>query len=303
MISVCINTKNRANQLIQCLRSILRNDFSDFEIIVVDQSNQENTVQITRFINSIYQIKYFFNTKKGVSSSKNLALDKTLGEIISFTDDDCLVDKEWLKNIYKTFQKKKEIVGVFGKVLPYKPQLHKGQICPCIYFKKKENIISKPCFHGQDIGFGNNMAFKRQVFNEVGGFKEWLGIESIGKAAEDAEFALRLLTKNYKLLYSPKIKVYHNRWLTKDEFRRQSLSYSCGEIACYGYFAFQGKKFGQEVIAESFLKSQTKLINSFQLILSIRKTGFTSLYFSLIEFIFKLWGLIIAWFYSKREPL
>ena len=297
-ISVIVSTRNRPDKINDCLKSILANSFSDFEVVVVDQSDDYRTKEVIQEILSPL-IRYFRMKEKGLSKGRNLGIKRAGGKIIAFIDDDCLVNKDWLKSIYKSFPKNKDIAGVFGKVLPYKPHLHKGQICPCVFLKYKEKIITKPTLHWKNIGFGNNMAFKRGIFEKVGNFKEWLGVGSVGLSAEDAEFVLRLLLNHYKILYKPEIKVYHNRWLTKREHRRQRLSYSCGEVACYGYFAFQGNKLGEKIIKNNFLNSWGKLKFSFKSLLFFKKDSLRLLCCTLQEFYFRLRGLVVAfWFHS-----
>jgi hypothetical protein len=130
-----------------------------------------------------------------------------------------------------------------------------------------------------------------------------LGSGSIALAAVDAEFTLRTLLKNYKILYSSKVKVCHNRWLTKEENRKQGLSYSCGETACYGYFALQGKKFAKKIVVKNFKDSYKNFKKSLELIFAFKKYGIEFFFHSLQELIFRLRGLIVALYFSKKDPL
>jgi len=304
MLSITISTYNRQYLLKNSLQSFKNSSFNNYEIIVIDQSQNNLSQFITKSLNfNSINIRYFKIKRRNLSYARSLGVKLSKGNIVAFTDDDCIVSKNWLKNIVQTFKKNQDIVGVFGKVLPYKPQLKKGKICPCTFLNNQKRIISKPCLHSKNIGFGNNMAFRREIFEKVGRFKEWLGPGSIGSNAEDAEFALRILSKGYKILYNPKIKAYHNRWLTKEEFRKQQLSYACGEVACYGFFAFQGKKFAKRVMVNNFKDSYEKFRKSLELIFSLKKYGLLLFIHTLEEFYFRLRGLMISFYFSKREPL
>lgn len=300
MISVLISTRNRSQKVFACLNSIFKNSYKNFEVILIDQSTNDQTEKIALELLT-KKFKYIKMRAKGKARALNLALKKHSGETLAFTDDDCLVDKYWLKNIYKSFQENKDIVGIFGKVLPDKPHLHKGKICPCAFSKKKKKVITKPCLHWKNIGYGNNMAFRREVFDKLGGFKEWLGSGSVSLAAVDAEFALRVLLKGDKLLYNPKVKVYHNRWLAKEEFWRQCLFYSCGEVACYGYFAFNGLELGKRVVKDNFIDSYKKLKWGIKSLILFRKRGLWIIRDALIELYFRLRGLLVAFWYSKKR--
>jgi len=302
MLSVIIATRDRTKLINNCLNSILSNTFTTYEILIIDQSKVDD---LPKKINSPIpkRVKYFRLKDVGKSKSLNFGLQKSRGEIIVFIDDDCIVDKDWLENINQSFQKNKNIVGIFGKVLPYNSQSNKEKICPCIFLKKERKIITKPCLHWKHIGFGNNMVFKRMIFDKLGSFKEWLGAGSIAKSTEDAEFALRCLIKGYRLFYDPKIIVYHNRWLTKEQYHKQSLSYSCGEVACYGYFCFQGLKLGKQVVVNNFKDSYWKFRKAIKSLLFFKKKGVELLLNCLEELFYRLRGFALAWYFSKKEPI
>jgi len=300
MISVIISTRNRPWLIVKSLGSILANSWSDFQIVVVDQSDNPTTRKLIKKIVH-KRIFYFQMNQRGKPKGLNFGLEKARGDIFAFTDDDCLVKKDWLKNIYQSFQKNKDVVGVFGRVLPYRPEKHKGKVCPCTFLNQKEKIIKKPCLHWKQIGFGNNMAFKREIFKKAGYFKKWLGLGPTGPAGEDAEFALRLLLKGYRLLYNPKIVVYHNRWLTRQEYQKQCLSYSCGEVACYGYFAFQGKKFAQKVVLNNFKDSYWDLRSALKSFLLAKKGSWKIFYQSLEKLFSRFHGLLIGLYFSMFQ--
>jgi len=302
LISIIISTRNRHNDILNCLNSILANNYKEFEIIVIDQGDTDKTERIIKKINNPL-IKYWRHGVKGLSKGRNFGIKSSSGEIIAFTDDDCLVDKNWLRDILFSFHKNKNIVGVFGKVLPYRQYLNKSKICPCIFLNNKKRIIDDPDLHWENIGFGNNMAFKRKIFNNLGGFSEWLGLGSIGNSAEDAEFALRALSKNYKILYNPKIKVWHNRWVKGRELKKQKLSYLCGEMACYGYFAFQGKKFAQKIIINNLENRYRESRKAIKYLIFFRKKSLSPFVFKIKEICFCLRGLLIGFYFAKKEPL
>ena len=301
-LSIIICTYKRVKKLEKCLQSILHQKIKYIEILVIDQNEGNQLKAIIKKINNPL-VRYFHIKKHGLSFARNYGINLAKGKILAFTDDDCIVDKNLLKNIYLSFQKNKQIIGIFGKVFPYRSELNKGKTCPCTFSNNKKRLITKPFLHSKYIGFGNNMAFRRKIFIKIGGFKEWLGVGSIGKSAEDAEFVLRVLLKGYKVLYNPKVKVYHNRWLTKEQFRKQCLSYSCGEVACYGYFCFQGLKLGKQVVVNNFKDSYWKFRKAIKSILFLRKGAVKLLFNSLEELFYRVRGLVVGAYFSKKEPI
>ena len=302
MISVIICTYNRSEKLAECLKSILTSNYYGYEIIIIDQSNNyESKRAIDKLI--FYKIRYYKMEEMGLSNARNFGLQKAKGSIIAFTDDDCVIDKKWIENIYKTFQKYKNISAVFGQVIPYEKKSHKNEICPCTIMIPKQHLIQKPCFHTDNFGFGNNMAFKKNVFENNGVFKKWLGPGSMGLNGEDAEFPLRLLINENKILYNPSAIIYHNRWLNQKEYNKQFLSYSCGEIACYGYFATQGYPFAKKVIIKNFRNSYFEIKSSMVNLIKLKKSNIKDILYYILLLAFKIRGLLIAVYFSKADPL
>jgi glycosyltransferase involved in cell wall biosynthesis len=272
-------------------------------LLIIDQSTNNKTKKTIKKYQNRLTIIYHRLKKKGISLARNFAIKKAKGEIIAFTDDDCIADKNWLKQINQSFKKYKNINLIFGQTLPFRPEKNKGLICPSIFTKKTIKIIQQPCVHYKNIGFGNNMAFRKKIFNQIGVFKTWLGIGSIGKSADDAELAIRALIKGNKILYKPDIKIYHNRWLTIKQYKNLELTYNCGEMACYGYFAFQKYNFANKLVKDNLMHF---LRNCQQTVISVfkfKKNSFVNFRDLTKEFIFKLKGIIIAFYFYQFDPL
>lgn len=302
MISVVVSTINRPNKIARCLNSILDSTYTNFEIIVVDQSNDSKTKKIIEKLRTkkiyYYQIRY-----RGLSRARNFGIRKARGNIIAFTDDDCISHTSWLETITEAFQSNKDAVGVFGKTLPYHPERHMGQQCPSLFSYPEEKLILAPVLHWKFIGLGNNMAFDRKVFTFVGGFKEWLGHGSIGMSADDGEFSLRLLTKGYNLFYTPKAKIFHNRWLSQEQAIKLYQAYACGEMACYGYFLFQGYQFSKSIIYDNISNLTHEAEGVIKSLLSFDKMAFNKFLRFLSGFYAKMRGLLVGLYYSRFDPL
>lgn len=302
MISVVVSTINRPKKIAGCLSSILDSTYTNFEIIVVDQSNNSKTKNVIKKL-STKKICYHRIKHRGLSRARNFGIQKARGNTIAFTDDDCIVHKSWLETIRKAFQSNKDAVGVFGKTLPYLPKRHMGQQCPSLFFYPIERLIHEPVLHWKFIGLGNNMAFNRRVFSSVGGFKEWLGHGSVGMSADDGEIALRILTKGYKLFYTPKAKIFHNRWLNQEQIVKLYQAYSCGEMACYGYFFFHGYQFSKSIIRENIFNLTHEAKGAIGSLLSFDKMTLNKFYRLLSGSYAKIRGLLVGLYYSRFDPL
>jgi glycosyltransferase involved in cell wall biosynthesis len=90
MVSVVIPTYNRSKFLPAAIESVLAQDFRDFELVVVDDGSDDNTIDIVRCYGD--KIKYIYQDNQGVSAARNRGMCAAIGDIIAFLDS----DDEWL---------------------------------------------------------------------------------------------------------------------------------------------------------------------------------------------------------------
>jgi len=101
-VSVIIPIYNREKKLGICLKSVLNQTYKDYEIIVVDNNSTDNTKQVIKeFQKKNKKIKYLFETKKGIGAARNTGEKNAKGKIILMTDSDCIVPKNWIKEMIK----------------------------------------------------------------------------------------------------------------------------------------------------------------------------------------------------------
>jgi len=239
------------------------------------------------------------------SRALNIGIQKAQGDILAFTDDDCIVNNDWLSKIENAFNTNPNIAMLFGKSLPYKKTNHKNLVCPSVFTDDSDHIISQPVFHATSIGLGNNMAIKKSSSKKNLFFSTWLGPGSIAHAAEDAEIALRFLINKKKIKYDAKVLVFHNRWLNPTENFNQFLKYLCGETACYGYYFFQGYSFAKPIIKNNFKDSFQKFKFVLKKILSFKNNQLNSVSArsTLLELFFRIKGLTIGLGHAIRNKL
>jgi len=119
-ISVIIVTLNRASMLEGALFSLVQQTRLPEEVIVVDNNSSDNTGEIVANFKGRLNIKYILETKKGIPISRNTGVENASGDIIVFTDDDCVVDKEWLHYLVLPFLRDPSIGMVGGEILPWR---------------------------------------------------------------------------------------------------------------------------------------------------------------------------------------
>ncbi len=215
-LSVLVCTRNRAVKLKRAVESVLANSFRDFELIVVDQSTDRATEEGLSQIDDA-RIRYIPTPTVGVAISRNIAIRASQADTVVFTDDDCVCDEKWLADIVSEYAADPAAMGIYGRVIPFGPQ-QPGMICPCINESTERQVLIGPAIPHLALGGGNNMSFKKTVFQKVGLFRESLGPGTRIGHAEDTEFSYRVLWNRCRIIYTPIPTVQHDKWLNRAEF-------------------------------------------------------------------------------------
>lgn len=215
MISVIITTYNRFESLKNCIDSIYNQTIDDekVEIIVIDDGSTDDTPSITK---KYKKVRYFRNNRKGHGAGCNLGIKKAKGEIIAFIDDDCIADKDWLKNILLTFNKHKEVSGIGGAIInPYDSKIAWANY-----------ILNFSCFfHFGKIRKVNYIASCNSTYRrrDVKNFSYAEKLEYMGY--DETYFLYQLKKAGKKILFNPGIKVIHfeKRGSIKELLKKQQV--------------------------------------------------------------------------------
>ena len=203
-ISVIVPTYNRKGLLEKCLTSLFRQSYrGKHEIIVVDDGSSDGTKNLVKKLQKRHKnLRYFYQKNKGPAAARNLGIRKSRGKIVAFTDDDCVVNKDWLKNIATSFKQFPKVVAVGGSILnPYKSKI--GWADYILNFSswyplgKKRSVRDIP---------SANIAYKKDVIQNML-FPEG----HIGLVYEDSIFNYNLTRAGKTLLFNRNIKVSHYR--------------------------------------------------------------------------------------------
>jgi glucosyl-dolichyl phosphate glucuronosyltransferase len=213
-LSVVIATYNRAQLLEETLRSLLGADFSDIkhEVIVVDNNSTDGTSDLVAlFAKQHATLRGIREPNQGLSHARNAGIAAATGEVIAFLDDDVEVDSSWPKAILESFRVS-GVTCVTGKVLAYGEAAPPAWLPPRLHFLVSLADLGDAVrpLHGREKPLGCNMAFRRTVFETVGGFDT-----SLGRSAhtllggEEVMLFYRMKAAGGVALYSPKALVHH----------------------------------------------------------------------------------------------
>src|SRR5262249_36924546 len=99
-VSVIICTRTRPDLFGNAVASVLANDFRGFDVLVVDQSTDGRTGDIVRGLAADHpKLRYLHTNRAGLSRAYNIGIRETTGDILAFTDDDCIAPAEWVTSV------------------------------------------------------------------------------------------------------------------------------------------------------------------------------------------------------------
>ena len=206
-VSIIICTANRAELLRRCLESLRQVAFPadrSFELVVVDNASRDDTKAVCEaFVaGAPLPTRYVFEPKRGKSHALNSGIAAATGDILYFTDDDCVFVERFAADLRREFADP-ALDGIGGRVELYDPT--DLPITTRLYDERIAFTDAAWLFY---LIPGCNMAFRRRVFERIGGFDPLLG-PGTPRVAEDSDFLYRALQAGCRMVYTPGLLIYH----------------------------------------------------------------------------------------------
>lgn len=201
---VVIITRNRPVQIKQCLNSLINQILKPDELIIIDSSATNDTRTVVLAFKKKVQFKIVYEKIPhiSISYSRNMGLKKAKSEIIVFTDDDCQVPNNWIKEIVKSHKQFKKACIIGGKVINHNKKNYWAVISSNLlaaYLKFPGKI------HEEIHLTANNLSMKKEIIK-----KTKLDFDEYLLGIEDVDFCIRAEKLNLKVLYNPQIIVSHD---------------------------------------------------------------------------------------------
>lgn len=165
MISIIITAYNAEKTIERCLNSILENDYSDYEIILVNDGSKDNTEKVVELFASD-KIKYFSKKNTGVADSRNYALDKAKGDYITFVDSDDYVSNNYFKGLEKYLSEGIEIIKRKAVIIDEKNNLKTKIQGPAFEEMSGEEAFNTLCFKDIYLDTLWSYTIKRSLFED-----------------------------------------------------------------------------------------------------------------------------------------
>ncbi len=260
-VTIIVPVYNAEKTLKECINSILDIDYpkEKLELIFVNNSSTDRT----EFILNEYKdkIKILYEKKRGPAAARNKGLLNASGKIIAFTDSDCVVEREWLKNIIQPL--KDEQIGIVGgKILAKRPCNEIERFGESIHDHHTAiNVFNPPYV------ITMNWASRLSVLKEVNYFNEDF------VRCEDVDLSQRIYMAGYKIVYAPEAIVYHRNEKTLTGLFREGYLHGLHSIQFIKHYSDFLLQTGHRRIN---LNSYKKIISDFKNFIT-RKNGIDSL--------------------------
>lgn len=230
LITVIVCTAGRRPSLLRLLDSLARLDDEAFEVLIVDNGRDARVAHALRDRPGIRTVR---EPRRGLDRARNRGIVAARGAIIAFIDDDCEADPGWLTAIRGGFADPRTSC-VTGRVVAANVSL-----APQRWFEERFSFDRGPRplrfrldhveewfpVHPSHLGSGCNMAFRRDVFDRIGGFDPALDMGTAVEGGGDLDLFARLIDAGETATYVPSAMVHHHHRSRRRSLVRQFVGY------------------------------------------------------------------------------
>jgi glycosyltransferase involved in cell wall biosynthesis len=217
-VSVVVPVRNGAAYIGDCIASLLRTDYpaERRELLIVDNASRDGTARsIKRF-----PVQYLWEGRRGPAAARNRGVTASRGEIVAFTDADCVVTTGWLRDLVRGFDDD-AVAGVAGAIMSYPPETPAQR-----YMARRKHCWQAPAVHSRSLPYAAtaNAAFRRTTFDQIGLFDPRF------TRAQDKDFGRRFFDAGLQLRYRPSAVVLHRHRATVAGLFTQYAGWGYGAV-------------------------------------------------------------------------
>ncbi|MEM6704660.1 MAG: glycosyltransferase [Acidobacteriota bacterium] len=223
LFSVVVPTYGRPEQLVACVRSLARLDYSrrSFEIVIVDDGSPESPEEAVRSVDPDLSLRVVRQENAGPAMARNHGARLARGRYVAFVDDDCRPRESWLRALEGALEDDPEslVGGRIENALSRNLCSEASQLLVSFLYEYFDGSAGRP-----RMFCSNNLALARARFLESGGFDESMR----RAAAEDRELCDRWHFRGKQLRYVEDAVVDHHHRMGLRKYWRQHFNYGRG---------------------------------------------------------------------------
>lgn len=216
-ISVIVCTYNGTATLRACLESLGKLRYPDYEVLLIDDGS---TLDIAGIARDFEYVRYVRQEHAGLSVARNLGAALATGEIIAYTDDDCIADEDWLTYLATGFDDP-QWVAAGGPNIPPPPRNRTEAVVAAAPGAPAHVLLTDT--EAEHLP-GCNLAIRKSALNAIGGFRA-----QYRAAGDDVDACWRLREAGGKMRFVPGAMVWHHRRYTVRAYFRQQKGYGHAE--------------------------------------------------------------------------
>ncbi|MEP0984049.1 glycosyltransferase [Ekhidna sp.] len=235
--SIIIPVYNRPDEVDELLRSLVKQTFTDFEVLVIEDGSNNRCDSVVDNYKSKLNISYYFKENSGQGFTRNYGFERADGEWLIVFDSDCLIPGDYLAIVDDYIKRHK--IEAFGG--PDRAHETFTSVQKAISYsmtslfttggvRGDKNHIG--VFHPRSF----NMGIHKSVFEKTGGY-------ILPRKGEDLEFSIRIIENGFKTALIEDAFVYHKRRTNFSQFFKQLHFFGTARINVFRHFKSELKLF------------------------------------------------------------
>ncbi len=235
-ISIILCTRGARPSLTQCIEQLAAQDCRRFEILLV--LNGPPDEEFSRAVAHL-PVRLLNEPRRGVCNARNHAVPQAKGDILAFVDDDISTEPQWLHELAKGFEDP-NVACVTGRVIPA-GRLYLANERADRYYASERALTSwtldasDPNWYqyilGEPVGFGCNMAFRKEFLEKHALFPSDLGAGSLIGACDEFYMFVQVVKRGFRIRHVPTAAVTHFFEADDDRQRVRDAQLYAGGVA------------------------------------------------------------------------
>jgi len=221
VVSIVIPTYNAGPALKETIEACVAQDYPDdrLEVVIVDDGSTDETASLV----SGYPVTYIYQENRGPAAARNRGWRAAKGEIVCFTDSDCVPEREWVKKLVEwyTFEDVGGVGGSYGIRNPSSP------LANLIH----REILARHKAMPRYVSFlgSFNVSYRRRTLEEVEGFDESFRHAS----GEDNDLSYKVLKAEHRLVFVRDARVAHLHTERLRKYLREQYRHGYWRVKLY----------------------------------------------------------------------
>jgi GT2 family glycosyltransferase len=220
IVSALVCTRGRPGPLLRAVRSLLASDGAQFELIVIDQSDDTESERILAALVADPRLRYEHSRSRGKGAALNEGLRLARGQIVVCTDDDCEASPEWVAGMARALEEQSTAAIAFCNVLAGPYDSTAGYIPT--YQRHRSRLLCTIGATREGLGLGAGMALRREAVIALGGFDEAFGPGARFASGEEWDLSYRALLRGWHVYLTGQLSILHHGFLTFGQGRQHT---------------------------------------------------------------------------------